>query len=158
MEAKEKLAVGGGLVNKLATVLEVLAVAGLDAIAAIWVLAKEDKVEQGILTPGNVLVADELIAVEVDIALAHEVVEVDLRVHGKVDNPEAVAWGLDTLLCLEEGADLGAGAMEVVVVGRDEGPCALGLGLDSPLRLSGGRLCVALDVAVAVTVQVLAQV
>ena len=55
MEAKEKLAVGGGLVNKLATVLEVLAVAGLDAIAAIWVLAKEDKVEQGILTPGNVL-------------------------------------------------------------------------------------------------------
>eukprot|EP00050_Salpingoeca_kvevrii_P005648 m.284932 g.284932 ORF g.284932 m.284932 type:complete len:564 (+) comp11263_c0_seq1:177-1868(+) len=122
VELKGELGRGISTVLEGTAVREELAVGSLEAVLA---RVEEREGEHGIIAPGNVLVAREGTVLEVDVALAVDVLHANLGVHGEADNPEAVG-GND----LGEGIKVLAGTTGVVAVGGLEGPAAISLSLN----------------------------
>jgi hypothetical protein len=138
-ELNDELAVVAGVVDKgsLGSRQE-LAVGRLETILA---LREEHKRDRGILAPGDDLIRVQHTLAQVDIRLAVHVADAHpattvtthtqaenhhiLRVHGELDDPQAVASN-----DLGVGIDVLGIASGIVAVGSLEGPASVSLSLD----------------------------
>jgi hypothetical protein len=107
-----------GVINELTIVAKKAAVGAYETVAP--VVTEEDNRNEGVLAPGNILLAIELIDiwVKMDVSLPAAVFKVDLGMHGKVDGPEGTLLNVELL-----GADVGMVAVchvILIVVGAED--------------------------------------
>jgi hypothetical protein len=97
------------------------------------------------------LVGTKLAILKVDVALAHDVQQVDLRVHGKVNDPLAGHVGGDLL---HEGRESLALRVGVETMLGLQSPSSIGAGLNGPHAVRVWGLGITLPGAISQTEQV----
>jgi len=125
VELEDKASVGIGVVLEGTRSSEELAVGGLETVLA---ALEEGQGDGSVLTPWNVLIGGEGTLGQVNVTLAVDVQEVDLWVHGELDDPETVLSN-----DLGVGIELLTDTTGVVAVSTQEGPATIWLDLDLEL-------------------------